>query len=269
MTFTVADLIAEFLDRMDIETAFGIVSVHNIPMLDAISRRNRMRVVTPRGEAGAAHMADGYARATGKLGLSLRQLTENPWTKLAEKYAVGAIVSGRVVRATEFGAFVELEPGVEGLVHVSEISWSRRAQSPKRMFHKGQEVEVQVLGVDTVEKRISLGMKQFQENPWATVDLRYPIGTKIHGRVRNMFVLPGGDRKWPLIGSREYYSQFGIRQYKVVQTALHELEVQIVSPPLGTREAELIALVKQWIDSPVEVSMPMKPIRAPLVTPLP
>ncbi|MFO1171927.1 MAG: thiamine pyrophosphate-binding protein [Hyphomicrobiaceae bacterium] len=69
MTFTVADLIAEFLDRMDIETAFGIVSVHNIPMLDAISRRNRMRVVTPRGEAGAAHMADGYARATGKLGL--------------------------------------------------------------------------------------------------------------------------------------------------------------------------------------------------------
>ena len=71
-------------------------------------------------------------------------------------------------------------------VHVSEISWSRRAQSPKRLFNRNEEVEVQVLGVDTVERRISLGMKQFQENPWATVDVRYPIGTKIHGRVRNL-----------------------------------------------------------------------------------
>ena len=67
---------------------------------------------------------------------------------------------------TEYGVFVELEAGVEGLVHVSEISWSRRSQSPKRLFNRGDEVEVQVLGVDTVEKRISLGMKQFQENPW-------------------------------------------------------------------------------------------------------
>ena len=72
--------------------------------------------------------------------------------------------------------FVELEPGVEGLVHISEISWAKRAQSPKRMFNSGDEVEVQVLGVDTEDKRISLGMKQLQENPWENVEKRYPVG---------------------------------------------------------------------------------------------
>jgi len=82
--------------------------------------------------------------------------------------------------------FVELEPGVEGLVHVSEVSWSKRSVSPKRLFNKGDEVDVQVLGVDTGEKRISLGMKQFQENPWDMVDIKYPVGSKVHGKVRNI-----------------------------------------------------------------------------------
>ncbi|HMT07531.1 MAG TPA: S1 RNA-binding domain-containing protein [Pyrinomonadaceae bacterium] len=93
---------------------------------------------------------------------------------------------GKVSSVTDYGVFVELEPGVEGLVHVSEISWSRRQIMPKRMFNRGDEVEVQVLGVDTEEKRISLGMKQFQENPWATVDLRYPVGARVSGKVRNL-----------------------------------------------------------------------------------
>ena len=95
-------------------------------------------------------------------------------------------MNGKISSVTDYGVFVELEAGVEGLVHVSEISWSRRAQSPKKMFHKGQDVEVQVLGVDTVEKRISLGMKQFQENPWDSVAERYPVGSRVNGRVRNI-----------------------------------------------------------------------------------
>ena len=125
-------------------------------------------------------------REKEKISLGYKQLLPDPWSTVIEVYPVNSKIKGKVSSVTDYGVFVELEPGVEGLVHVSEISWSRRAQSPKRMFNRGDEVDVQVLGVDTVERRISLGMKQFQENPWSTVDIRYPVGTKIHGRVRNI-----------------------------------------------------------------------------------
>ena len=121
-----------------------------------------------------------------KVSLGFKQLQPDPWSTVAEVYPVDSKVTGKVSSVTEYGIFVELEPGVEGLVHVSEISWSKRGANPKRQFHKGDEVEVQVLGVDTHEKRISLGMKQLQDNPWDTVALRYPVGTKIHGKVRNL-----------------------------------------------------------------------------------
>ncbi|HYJ90193.1 MAG TPA: S1 RNA-binding domain-containing protein, partial [Pyrinomonadaceae bacterium] len=125
-------------------------------------------------------------REREKISLGYKQLLPDPWSTVTEVYHVNSKVRGKVSSVTDYGVFVELEPGVEGLVHVSEISWSKRSVSPKRMFNKGDEVEVQVLGVDTVEKRISLGMKQFQENPWDTVDLKYPVGSKVHGKVRNI-----------------------------------------------------------------------------------
>jgi small subunit ribosomal protein S1 len=125
-------------------------------------------------------------REREKVSLGYKQLLPDPWSTVVEVYPVNSKLKGTVSSVTEYGVFVELEPGVEGLVHVSEISWSRRSQSPKRIFHKGQEVDVQVLGVDTVEKRISLGMKQFQDNPWDFVDIKYPIGAKVRGRVRNL-----------------------------------------------------------------------------------
>ncbi len=125
-------------------------------------------------------------REKDKISLGYKQLQPDPWSTVIEVYPVGAKIKGKVSSVTDYGVFVELESGVEGLVHVSEISWSRRAQSPKRMFNKGDEVDVQVLGVDTEEKRISLGMKQFQDNPWDFVDLRYPVGTRITGRIRNI-----------------------------------------------------------------------------------
>ena len=125
-------------------------------------------------------------REKEKVSLGYKQLLPDPWSTVVEVYPADAKLQGIVSSVTDYGVFVELEAGVEGLVHVSEISWARRSQSPKRLFHKGQEVEVQVLGVDTVEKRISLGMKQFQSNPWDNVDERYPIGSKIRGRVRNL-----------------------------------------------------------------------------------
>ena len=125
-------------------------------------------------------------REKEKVSLGYKQLSPDPWSTVVEVYPVDTKLNGNVSSVTDYGVFVELEAGVEGLVHVSEISWARRSQSPKRIFHKGQQVEVQVLGVDTVEKRISLGMKQFQENPWDSVDIRYPIGSKIRGKVRNL-----------------------------------------------------------------------------------
>ena len=125
-------------------------------------------------------------REKEKISLGYKQLLPDPWSTVTEVYHVNSKVRGKVSSVTDYGVFVELEPGVEGLVHVSEISWSKRSVSPKKMFQKGDEVEVQVLGVDTVEKRISLGMKQFQENPWDTVDIKYPVGSKVHGKVRNI-----------------------------------------------------------------------------------
>ena len=125
-------------------------------------------------------------REREKISLGYKQLLPDPWSTVVEMYQVNSKVKGKVSSVTEYGIFVELEPGVEGLVHVSEISWSKRSANPKRMFNKGDEVEVQVLGVDTEEKRISLGMKQLQENPWHNIHERYPIGTKIHGKVRNL-----------------------------------------------------------------------------------
>lgn len=125
-------------------------------------------------------------REKEKVSLGYKQLQPDPWSTVIEMYPVNSRVKGKVSSVTEYGIFVELEPGVEGLVHVSEISWSKRSASPKRSYNKGDEVEVQVLGVDTEEKRISLGMKQLQENPWDTIGARYPVGTKIRGKVRNI-----------------------------------------------------------------------------------
>jgi small subunit ribosomal protein S1 len=125
-------------------------------------------------------------REKEKVSLGYKQLLPDPWSTVAEVYHVNAILKGKVSSVAEYGVFVELEPGVEGLVHISEISWAKRAQNPKRMFKRGDEVDVQVLGVDTEDKRISLGMKQLQENPWENVEKRYPVGTKVRGKVRNL-----------------------------------------------------------------------------------
>lgn len=121
-----------------------------------------------------------------KISLGYKQLQPDPWSTVVEVYDVGSHIKGKVSSVTDYGIFVELEPGVEGLVHVSEISWSKRSTSPKKLFHRGEDVDVQVLGVDTEEKRISLGMKQLQDNPWDTVAARYPVGSKIRGKIRNL-----------------------------------------------------------------------------------
>jgi len=121
-----------------------------------------------------------------KVSLGYKQLIPDPWSSVVEIYPVGARIKGRISSVADYGAFIELEPGVEGLVHVSEMSWSKRSKSPKQMFKPGEEVEVQVLGVDTEDRRISLGMRQLQPNPWQTAAGKYRVGMTVEGRVRNV-----------------------------------------------------------------------------------
>ncbi|MDQ6786095.1 MAG: S1 RNA-binding domain-containing protein, partial [Acidobacteriota bacterium] len=125
-------------------------------------------------------------RQKEKVALGYKQLIPDPWSTVMEIYPVGSKIKGTVSSVTDYGAFIELEPGVEGLVHVSEMSWSKRSKSPRKLLNQGEEVEVQVLGIDTNDRRISLGMKQLQANPWDTVLDRYHVGATVKGRVRNL-----------------------------------------------------------------------------------
>ena len=115
-----------------------------------------------------------------------REETPDPWTLVRQVYPVGARVTGKVVNLTDYGAFVELEPGVEGLIHVSEMSWSKRVKHPSKLLQIGQDVEAVILDVDLENRRISLGLKQTEPDPWSTLAERYTIGSVISGRVRNL-----------------------------------------------------------------------------------
>ena len=127
-----------------------------------------------------------YDRETGRISLGLKQKTADPWTNVAGKYPVGTRVRGRVVSLTDYGAFVELEPGVEGLVHVSEMSWTHEVRHPSRVVAVGDQVEAAVLNVDPASRKISLGMKQTAPNPWDMIESKYPVGTRIEGKVKSL-----------------------------------------------------------------------------------
>ena len=127
-----------------------------------------------------------FDRGRERVSLGYKQLLPDPWETIEERFPPTTRVNGKVASVTDYGAFVELEPGVEGLVHVSEMSWSKRVKHPSKIVNPGDNVEVEVLGVDAKARRISLGMKQVQENPWQTLGERYHVGARVHGRVRNL-----------------------------------------------------------------------------------
>jgi small subunit ribosomal protein S1 len=127
-----------------------------------------------------------FDRENQRVSLGLKQTQSDPWENITEKYPVGSRVKGKVTSITDYGAFVQLQEGVEGLVHVSEMSWTKRVRHPSKILSVGDEVEVMVLDLDTAQKRISLGLKQTTPNPWDTIAERYPIGTKIQGRIKNI-----------------------------------------------------------------------------------
>ena len=127
-----------------------------------------------------------YDREKQKVSLGIKQRTEDPWLAASQKYAVGSRVSGKVVSLTDYGAFIELERGVEGLIHVSEMSWTQRVKHPSKVVSVGDMVEAQVLAVDPAGKRISLGMKQIAPNPWHSIGDRYPVGSEVEGKVKTI-----------------------------------------------------------------------------------
>jgi len=121
-----------------------------------------------------------------RVSLGMKQLNEDPWTTASEQYAVGSRVTGRVVSLTDYGAFIELEEGIEGLIHVSEMSWTRKIRHPSKVVSVGEEVDAVVLDIKPESRRISLGMKQVVPNPWDVISEKYPIGTTIEGKIKNI-----------------------------------------------------------------------------------
>ena len=142
---------------------------------DVVSVGDRVRVVVLK-----------YDPERGRVSLGMKQIMPDPWASVAERYPVGARVRGKVVSLADYGAFVELEPGIEGLVHVSEMSWTKRVTHPSKVLEVSQEVDVMVLDVDTANRRISLGLKQAKPNPWELVCINHPVGSRINGQVKNI-----------------------------------------------------------------------------------
>ncbi len=127
-----------------------------------------------------------FDKESSRVSLGLKQKTQNPWEVVDTKYAVGSRVKGSVVNLVPYGAFVELEKGVEGLLHISELSWTKKYNNPNELLAIGDRIEVQILEVDKNNKKISLGLKQLESNPWLEVESKYPVGTKVKGKVRNL-----------------------------------------------------------------------------------
>lgn len=197
-------------------------------------------------------MVTKFDQATKRVSLGMKQLESNPWQEAAQKYSVGTKLSGKITNITDYGAFVELEPGIEGLVHVSEISWVKKSSHPSKLVSVSQEVNVVVLDIDVSKHRISLGMKQCEENPWAVYADKVKVGDIIEGEIRNitdfgLFVGLEGDIDGLVHHSDLSWSESGdaaIKNYKKGET----IKAKILAIDI---EKERISLgVKQLSDAP-------------------
>ncbi len=194
-------------------------------------------------------------RETQRISLGMKQLEADPWEGAAAKYPVAGIFPGRVTNITEYGAFVELEPGIEGLVHVSEMSWTKKNVHPGKIVSTSQEVEVAVLEVDEEKRRISLGLKQAQANPWATFAEKYPVGTEVEGEVKNatefgLFIgLPGdvdgmvhmSDIAWGVSGEEALGMH---HKGETVKAVVLDVDVEKERISLGMKQLERGGVVK-------------------------
>ena len=186
---------------------------------------------------------------TQRISLGMKQLESDPWESAAAKYQVDGVFKGRVTNITEYGAFVELEPGIEGLVHVSEMSWTKKNVHPGKIVSTSQEVEVSILEVDGEKRRISLGLKQAQANPWAAFEAAHPVGSTVEGEVKNatefgLFIgLPGdvdgmvhmSDIAWGISGEEALALH---RKGETVQAVVLDVDAEKERISLGIKQLE-------------------------------
>ncbi len=173
--------IAEFGAFVDLGGIDGLLHITDMSW-DRIGHPSEMVQIDQELEVMVLHID----REKQKIALGLKQKGHNPWTNVAEKYPVGSVHKGSVVNVMSYGAFVKLEPGIEGLVHISEMSWTRRVNHPSELVNINDEISVVILGVDKDGQQLSLGMKQTQENPWTKVAEKYPVDSLVEGKVRNL-----------------------------------------------------------------------------------
>ena len=184
---------------------------------------------------------------TQRISLGMKQLEADPWAGVEQKYPVGAKLTGRVTNITDYGAFIELEQGVEGLVHVSEMSWTKKNTHPGKIISTSQEVEVMVLDVDQAKRRISLGLKQCMPNPWEAFAETHPVGSEIEGEIRNitefgLFVGLNGDIDGMVHLSDLSWDKSGeeaVKDYKkgdVIKAKVLDIDVEKERISLGVKQ---------------------------------
>ena len=157
----------------------GLVHISEMSWTKRVKHPSKMMAF---GDAVSAVVLDVDAKAK-RISLGMKQIEQNPWTLLEDKYPIGSVIKGQVRNVTDFGVFIGVEEGIDGLVHVSDISWTQRIKHPSEMFKKGDEVEAAVLNIDVENERFSLGIKQLQPDPWTTLNERHPVGSKLGGKI--------------------------------------------------------------------------------------
>ncbi len=196
----------------------------------------------------------GIDNERGKVSLGMKQKSSDPWTRADERYPIGTRVNGKVVNLLPYGAFVELEPGVEGLVHISELSWTKRVNHPSELLQTGDRVDVIVLNFDKDGKKISLGMKQIQENPWTSVETKYRVGDRVKGTVRNLTDYGAFVELEPGIDGLVHVSDMSwihkVSRPNEVLKKGDNVEVMILS--IDPREQKISLGIKQLSDDPWE-----------------
>src|SRR6188472_1534256 len=207
-----------------------------------------------------------------RISLGMKQLQSYPWQNVAARYPVGTRVQGKVVSITNYGAFVEIEPGIEGLVHISEMSWTRNVRHPSKIVSIGETIEAVVLKVDEAEEKISLGMKQTEQDPWMVLPLKYPVGTRINGKVRNLTsfgafveIEPGidglthiSDMSWT---KRVQHPSEVVKKGDAVDVVILNIDAENKRISLGLKQAEEDPWLKIGENYPVGMALPGKVVR--------
>lgn len=181
-------------------------------------------------------------RETGKVSLGLKQLKPHPWETLTERFQAGTTVSGRVMRHADFGAFVELEPGVEGLIALAELSWHRRVRHPREIVHEGDVVNVKILSIDVEKRRVSLSLKQVEEDPWANIAEKYPLGSKVQARVVRLAEFGAFVEIVPGVEAMIHISELSTQRVKAVSDVLkpdQQVEARVIRVDADNRKIAL------------------------------